>query len=178
MKAALDGVGVRVRVDDRDHLNPGAKFYEWERKGVPMRIELGPKDLDKGQVCVKMRVDTKGVGGRGKEFVSEDAFISGVRQRLLDYQDQLLAAARQRMADNIVTLDTWEQFEDTFAGESSKFAWCHWDGTAETEAAIKTKTKVTIRCIPLEGQGPAPEPGTCIFSGKPSAQRVLMAKAY
>ena len=168
---------LEVAIDERD-MRPGAKFYEWERKGVPMRIELGPKDLEKGQICVKMRVDTKGVGGKGKEFIPREEFLAGVRQRLLDYQDQLLAAARQRMQDNVVTLDTWEQFEQTFAGESSKFAWCHWDGTAETEAAIKAKTKVTIRCIPLEGQGPAAEEGTCIFSGKPSKQRVLMAKAY
>ena len=92
--------------------------------------------------------------------------------------EELLAAARERMAANMVSLDTWEQFEQTFAGESSKFAWCHWDGTAETEAKIKELTKVTIRCIPLEGQGPAPEEGKCILTGKPSKQRVLMAKAY
>ena len=67
---------------------------------------------------------------------------------------------------------------ETFSGETSKFAWCHWDGTAQTEAAIKADTKVTIRCIPLAGEGPPPEAGTCIKSGKPSAQRVLMAKAY
>jgi prolyl-tRNA synthetase len=75
-------------------------------------------------------------------------------------------------------LDTWEQFLATFAGEESTFAWCHWDGTAATEAAIKAETKATIRCIPLPGQGPAPEPGTCIKSGAPSKQRVLIAKSY
>ena len=82
------------------------------------------------------------------------------------------------MRAQMVTLDTWEEFERTFAGDDSTFAWCHWDGTAETEAEIKARTKVTIRCIPLEGQGPDPEPGTCILSGKPSTRRVLMAKAY
>ncbi|PRQ04499.1 Proline--tRNA ligase [Enhygromyxa salina] len=166
---------LEVALDDRD-MRPGAKFYDWERRGVPMRIEIGPKDLEKGQVCLKMRVDTEAVSG--KQFLPEAEFLASARQRLLDYQDALLALARARMAANTVTLDTWEEFEQTFAGDSSKFAWCHWDGTAETEAAIKDKTKVTIRCVPLPGYGPAPEPGVCIYSGKPSAQRVLMAKAY
>ncbi len=166
---------VRVEIDDRD-MRPGAKYYEWERKGVPMRIELGPRDLDKGQVCVKMRVPT--AAGEGKEFLDEKAFLDGFRERLLTYQAELLRMARERVAAAQVTLDSWEEFETTFAGDNSTFAWCHWDGTAETEAKIKELTKVTIRCIPLEGQGPAPEPGKCILTGNPSKQRVLMAKAY
>ena len=164
-----------VEVDDRD-MRPGAKYYEWERKGVPMRIELGPRDLEKGQVCVKMRVGT--AAGEGKEFLPEGEFISGVRTRLRTFQDALLERARARLTDQTVTLDDWEQFKSTFKGDKSQFAWCHWDGTAETEAKIKEETKVTIRCIPLPGQGPAAEDGTCIFSGKPSKGRVLMAKAY
>ena len=164
-----------VVIDDRD-MRPGAKYYEWERKGVPMRIELGPRDLDKGQVCVKMRVDSP--AGEGKQFLAEEAFVSGVRDRLRTFQDALLARARERVATRTVTLDTWDAFKETFSGDNSTFAWCHWDGTAETEAKIKEETKVTIRCIPLPGQGPAPSPGTCIYSGKPSSQRVLMAKAY
>ncbi|MCG8421727.1 MAG: proline--tRNA ligase [Proteobacteria bacterium] len=166
---------LRVVVDSRD-MRPGAKFYEWEQKGVPMRIELGPKDLDKGQVCVKMRVDTG--TGSGKEFVPRAEFTAGVRDRMRTFQDELLAAAQKRMDENTVTLDSWDEFVGVFEGEKSQFAWCHWDGTAETEAEIKAETKVTIRCIPLPGQGPAPESGTCIRSGKPSRQRVLMAKAY
>jgi prolyl-tRNA synthetase len=163
---------LEVVIDDRD-MRPGAKFYDWERRGVPIRVELGPKDLAKGQVCVKMRT-----GSAGKEFIPETEFLGTVRARLLDYQDMLLTAARERLAAGTVTLDTWEQFEQTFAGDESRFAWCHWDGTAQTEAKIKEATKVTIRCIPLEGQGPDPEPGTCIVSGNPSPRRVLMAKAY
>ncbi|HVI02135.1 MAG TPA: proline--tRNA ligase [Enhygromyxa sp.] len=183
IKAALGDVDIaperaryrdflEVVIDDRD-MRPGAKFYDWERRGVPIRIELGPKDLDKGQVCVKMRA-----GADKKEFIAEGEFLATAKQRLIDYQAMLLARARERLAAGMVTLDTWEQFEQTFANEDSKFAWCHWDGTAETEAAIKEKTKVTIRCIPLAGQGPDPEPGVCIYSGKPSTRRVLMAKAY
>jgi prolyl-tRNA synthetase len=166
---------LEVVVDDRE-MRPGAKYYEWERKGVPMRIELGPRDLDKEQVCVKMRVAT--AAGEGKQFLPRDGFVDDVRQTMLTYQDELLRLARERVAEQTVTLDTWEEFESTFAEGKSTFAWCHWDGTAETEAAIKAKTKVTIRCVPLDGQGPAAEPGTCIFSGKPSSRRVLMAKAY
>ena len=166
---------LEVVIDDRD-MRPGAKFYEWERKGVPMRIELGPKDLEKGQVCFKLRLDTP--NSTGKQFVDEREFLGTVRERLLDFQSFLLERARGRLQASMVEIDTWEEFEAAFAGDKSTFAWCHWDGTKETEAAIKEKTKVTIRCIPLEGQGPAPSEGKCIFSGKASHQRVLMAKAY
>jgi prolyl-tRNA synthetase len=166
---------LEVRIDDRD-LRPGAKFYHWERRGVPIRIELGPKDLEKGQVCVKMRVAT--AAGSGKEFIPEAQFLETARKRLETYQNALLQAATERRDANTVTLDTWDQFLETFSGDSSKFAWCHFDGTAETEAAIKAETKVTVRCIPLPGQGPTPEPGNCVKSGAPSPQRVLMAKSY
>ncbi len=166
---------VTVQIDDRD-LRPGAKFYHWERRGVPMRIELGPKDLDKGQVCVKMRVDS--AAGKGKEFVPEAEFLAKAHQRLVTYQDDLLAQARVRMQSSMVELDTWDEFLARFKGEDSTFAWCHWDGTKETEAAIKAETKATIRCVPLPGQGPAPSPGKCIKTGAPSKQRVLIAKAY
>jgi prolyl-tRNA synthetase len=166
---------LEVHIDDRD-MRPGAKYYHWERRGVPMRIELGPKDLEKGQVCVKMRVETE--AGSGKEFIPEGEFIETMRARLDKYQSELLRMAQQRREQNTVTLDTWDQFLETFSGDKSVFAWCHWDGTAETEAAIKAETKVTIRCVPLPGQGPEPSEGKCIKSGAPSKQRVLMAKAY
>jgi prolyl-tRNA synthetase len=166
---------LEVEIDDRD-LRPGAKFYHWERRGVPIRIELGPKDLDKGQVCVKMRVPT--AAGEGKEFIPIDTFVDGVAERLATYQNELLRMARERMVARTVTLDTWDEFLATFSGDESAFAWCHWDGTPETEAAMKAETKATIRCVPLPGQGPDPEPGTCIKSGRPSARRVLVAKAY
>lgn len=171
---------LEVVVDDRD-MRPGAKFYDWERRGVPMRIELGPRDLESGKVCLKMRVATteqEAASKNGKLFLDRGEFLATARDRLLAFQDALLERAKARRAAETTTLDTWEQFEATFAGDASQFAWCHWDGTAETEAAIKDKTKVTIRCIPLPGQGPDPEPGVCIFSGKPSKRRVLMAKAY
>ena len=164
-----------AHIDDRD-LRPGAKFYHWERRGVPMRIELGPKDLDKGQVCVKMRIDSK--AGKGKEFVPEAEFLATVQKRLDTYQADLLAQANERMRGSMVELDTWDEFLARFGGDNSTFAWCHWDGTKETEAAIKAETKATIRCVPLPGQGPEPQPGKCIKTGAPSPQRVLIAKSY
>ncbi len=164
-----------VKIDARD-MRPGAKFYEWERRGVPMRIELGPKDLAKGQVCVKMRVET--AAGAGKEFIPQAEFVAGVRDRLRTFQDELLSAAKTRRQEGAVEIDDWDEFLRVFDGDKSAFAWCHWDGTPETEQAIKAETKVTVRCIPLPGQGPDPEPGKCIKSGNPSPRRVLMAKAY
>jgi prolyl-tRNA synthetase len=143
---------------------------------VPVRVELGPKDLAKNQVCVKMRVDT--AAGSGKEFVPEADFIAGVRGRLETYQTELYELAKKRLHERTITLDRWDEFVDTFAGEKSTFSFCHWDGTAETEEAIKAETKATIRCIPLPGYGPEPEPGACIKTGRPSKQRVLFAKAY
>ena len=96
--------------------------------------------------------------------------------------DDFLAAARQRMHERSVQLNTWDEFLRTFSGDQSTFAWCHWDGTRETEAKIKEQTRATIRCIPLPGQGDpfgvSSEPGQCILTGKPSAQRVLIARAY
>ncbi len=166
---------LEVVLDDRD-LRPGAKFYHWERRGVPLRIELGPKDLAKGQVCTKFRVDTPVQSG--KAFVPTDEFLATVRDKLLAFQDALLERARAAQAADTVVLDDWDDFVAAFSGEKSVFAWCHWDGTSETEAAIKEATKVTIRCIPLPGQGPDDGPGRCIRTGRPSAGRVLMAKAY
>jgi prolyl-tRNA synthetase len=166
---------LRVEIDARD-LRPGAKYYHWERRGVPLRIELGPKDLEQGQVAIKMRIDT--AAGAGKEFIPRDTFVATLRQRLLTYQAELYAAAKRRRDEAAVTVDTWAQFLEVFADERSTFAWVHWDGTAATEAAIKAETKVTVRCIPLPGQGPDPEPGVDPKSGAPSARRVLMAKAY
>ena len=174
--ASREGVRNGSMGFDRDTLQPGAKFYDWERKGVPVRVELGPKDLEKDQVCVKMRVDS--AAGKGKEFLPTAQFVATIVERLTKFQDALLAAARQRMHERSVQLNTWDEFLRTFSGDQSTFAWCHWDGTRETEARIKELTRATIRCIPLPGQGPEPEPGSCIVTGKPSPRRVLIAKAY
>jgi prolyl-tRNA synthetase len=171
--------GLSVRVDDRDGVKPGAKYYEWERKGVPVRIELGPRDLEAGTVMIKRRVAPLTPEGKPMKETLPMADLGVSIGRVLDeFQTFLFERAKAYRAANTVTIDTWKDFEATFANEGSKFAWCHWDGTTETEVAIKEATKATIRCVPLPGQGPAAEAGKCIKTGKPSLQRVLFSKNY
>ena len=161
---------LRVKLDDRDNLRPGFKFNEWEMRGVPVRIEIGPKDIEKGQVVIARR-DTM-----EKDFVPQ----AGIKERLTglmdEIQDGLFAQAKAYREENTRKADTWDEFLELTKGNSgSGFISAHWDGTAETEEAIKNATKATIRCIPL---GNEQEEGTCVFSGKPSKERVLFAKAY
>jgi prolyl-tRNA synthetase len=165
--------GLTVKVDDRDGLKPGAKYYEWERKGVPLRLELGPRDLESQSAMAKLRV---GEQGKQKVPLAELGVHVG---RLLDgLQADLLQRARAFREQNTVQVDTWDDFLGVFEGQASKYVYAHWDGTAETEAAIKEATKATIRCLPLPGQGPAPEPGRCVKTGRPSARRALFARNY
>jgi prolyl-tRNA synthetase len=172
LAADLKARGVAVKVDDREGKRPGEKYYEWERKGVPIRIELGPRDVASGEAMTRLRV------AEDKVKMKIDTLADDMPGVLDGFQKMLLERALKFREENTVTLDTWDDFKDVFSDGQSKFAWCHWDGTRETEAKIKEETKVTIRCIPLPGQGPAPEEGKCIRTGKPSSQRVLMAKSY
>jgi prolyl-tRNA synthetase len=177
--AELRDDGLAVRVDDREGIKPGAKYYEWERKGVPVRIEIGPRDLEQSSVMIKRRIaPTTPEGKPMKETLKMADLGLSIGKVLDEFQHFLFDRAKAFREANTVSLDSWKEFEDVFAGEASKFAWCHWDGTTETELAIKEATKATVRCIPLAGQGPAAEPGKCIKTGKPSAQRVLFAKNY
>jgi prolyl-tRNA synthetase len=137
-----------------------------------MRIELGPRDIASGEVMTRLRV-SEGKEKRNMSTLAED--LPGI---LDTFQNSLLERAIAFREANTVSVNTWDDFLEVFKDNESKFVWAHWDGTKETEAQIKEETKVTVRCIPLEGQGPAPEPGTCIKTGKPSTQRVLFAKAY
>ncbi len=164
--------GLAVELDDREGKRPGEKFYEWERKGVPIRIELGPRDIASGEVMTRLRVS------EGKEKLPLETLAQDLPGILDHFQATLLGRAEKFREENTVSVDTWDDFIDVFKDGASKFVWAHWDGTAETEAAIKEETRVTVRCIPLAGQGPAPEPGTCIKTGNPSPCRVLFAKAY
>jgi len=162
-----------VKVDDRDGLKPGAKYYEWERKGVPLRLELGPRDLESQSVMAKLRV-----GEQGKQKVPLEGLGVHVGRLLDGMQADLLQRARAFREQNTVSVDTWDDFLGMFEGQGSKFVYAHWDGTAETETAIKEATKATIRCLPLAGQGPDAEPGRCVKTGRPSARRVLFARNY
>ena len=171
--------GLSVKVDDRDGIKPGAKYYDWERKGVPLRIELGPRDLDARTVVAKRRIAPAGPDGRAqKETLAMEGLGVAIGKTLDEFQSFLFARAMAFREANTISVDSWSDFEAVFADQGSKFVWAHWDGTTETELAIKDATKATIRCIPLEGQGPPPEPGKCVRSGKPSARRVLFARNY
>jgi prolyl-tRNA synthetase len=171
--------GLTVEVDARDGLKPGAKYYEWERKGVPLRLELGPRDLESSTVMGKLRLAELDERGKPRKHTLPMQDLGVAIGGLLDgFQRQLFERALAFRAANTLSVDTWADFEAVFAGQQSKFVWAHWDGTRETEAAIKEATKATIRCLPYPGQGPEPGPGRCIKTGEPSARRVLFAKNY
>ena len=164
----LKAAGVRVKYDDNDNNRPGWKFAEYELKGVPVRITLGARDLQGGVVEVARR-DTK-----GKTSVPLDNLSTYVINLLQEIQQNLFNRALAFREANTTVVDTWEDFV-RLLDEKPGFLLAHWDGTAETEEAIKEKTKATIRCIPLNNKQ---EEGNCILTGKPSAQRVVFARAY
>jgi prolyl-tRNA synthetase len=168
----LRAAGIAVELDDREGKRPGEKYYEWERKGVPIRIELGPRDIDSGEAMTRLRI------AEDKAKMPLATLARDLPGVLEGFQAMLLDRARRFREEHTVSVDSWGDFLEVFRDGGSRFAWCHWDGTAETEAAIKEETKVTIRCVPLPGQGHDPEPGACVRTGKPSAQRVLFARAY
>jgi len=171
--------GLTVEVDDREGMSPGAKYYHWEQRGVPMRLELGPRDLESESVMAKMRLSELDEKGRAKkESLPWKDLGLAVASRLDAFQKHLYVRALARRKENEHFVDSWTDFEAAFAEGNSSFVWAHWDGTTETELAIKEATKATIRCIPYPEDGPAAEPGTCIKTGKPSAQRVLFSKNY
>lgn len=168
MVASFKAAGIRVKYDDSDNQRPGWKFAEYELKGVPVRIAVGPRDLENNQVEIARR-DTK-----EKSTVSMDGITETVAQLLLDIQSNLFNRAKKYRDEHITKVDRWDDFIsvlDTKAG----FVSAHWDGTPETEEKIKEMTKATIRCIPLNNEQ---EVGACILTGNPSAQRVLFARAY
>jgi prolyl-tRNA synthetase len=164
----LKNAGVRVKYDNSDQARPGWKFAEYEMKGVPLRVAIGARDLEQG-VAELARRDTK-----EKRSVSMDTLVEVIQTELVAIQQQLLNRARSFRDAHITPADTWEEFENVLDSKTG-FVAAHWDGTPETEEAIKEKTKATIRCIPLNN--PA-EKGACILTGKPSTQRVLFARAY
>jgi prolyl-tRNA synthetase len=162
---------VVARVDDREQYQPGFKFAEWEVKGVPVRVELGPKDLEK-KACVIARRDLP--GKEAKEMgVPLDRAAARIGEILKQMQTDLLARARKLRDASTHTVDSYEDFKKRI--EEGGFFLCHWDGTRETEDRIAAETKATIRCIPFDR--PA-ETGKCMVTGKPSAGRVVFARAY
>ena len=166
--ANLKRLGVRVKYDNNDNNRPGWKFAEYEMKGVPVRLALGARDLEKNVVEVARR-DTK-----EKKVVGLDGIAQYVDGLLLEIQHAIFAKAKAFRDEHITPANSWDEFV-RLLDEKTGFISAHWDGTPETEEAIKEKTKATIRCIPLDNEQ---EAGQCILTGAPSAQRVLFARAY
>ncbi len=164
----LKKAGVRVKYDDNDNNRPGWKFAEYELKGVPVRIAIGARDLE-NNVAEVARRDT-----RQKETLPLDNLDTAIISLLDNIQQAMFEKARAYRDSHITRVDDWAAFERVL-DEKGGFVAAHWDGTPATEEAIKQKTKATIRCIPLDNPQ---EIGTCVFSGKPSRERVLFARAY
>ena len=164
----LRAKGISVKYDNRDTQRPGFKFAEWEMKGVPVRIAMGPRDLENGTVEVARR-DTK-----EKKVYQLENIENQIEDLLNDIQTSIYKKAFDFRENNITNADTFEEFVSILDGKAG-FVAAHWDGTPETEEKIKDMTKATIRCIPLNNKQ---EEGKCILTGKPSSQRVLFARAY
>ncbi len=166
--ASFKAAGIRVKYDNTDNNRPGWKFAEYELKGVPIRIAVGPRDLENNQVELARR-DTK-----EKTAISLDGLTETVAALLLEIQSNLLQRATKYRDDHITSVDTWDDFINVLDNKTG-FVLAHWDGTAATEEKIKDQAKATIRCIPLDNPL---EVGKCILTGNPSKQRVLFARAY
>lgn len=165
---SLREAGLNVKFDDDDQKRPGWKFAEYEAKGVPVRLAVGARDLEKNQIEIARR-DTQ-----EKESILLDNVVEHVVDLMEKIQNNIYAKAQQRMEAQTQKIDSYDEFKTKIENEPG-FYLAHWDGTAETEELIQKETKATIRCIPLNGEK---EEGICMVTGKPSKQRVIFAKAY
>ena len=169
IKAELEKAGVSVKIDDRDTLRPGFKFAEWELKGVPVRIAMGPRDLAAGTLEIARRDTLE------KSSVSQVAVAEHIEKLLVDIQQNIYDKALAFRDANVRKVDSWDEFKEEI--KKGGFLLCHWDGTTETEERIKEETKATIRCIPVDSYV-CEEEGKCIYRGKPSHRRVIFSIAY
>lgn len=167
LKKELEAQNIRVKFDDRDTQRPGFKFAEHELRGVPVRLGIGPKDLESGKIELARR-DTL-----TKESVERTNVVAIVVALMVEIQTSMFNLALQRRAESTSVVNTWEEFEAAL--EKGGFVYAHWDGTPESEQKIKEKTKATIRCIPIDNKQ---ENGKCILTGNDSKQRVVFARAY
>jgi prolyl-tRNA synthetase len=167
LSAKLKARGISFKYDDDDNRRPGWKFAEYESKGVPVRVAMGPRDLENGKAEIARR-DTK-----TKVVVDLEGLDEYIERLLNDIQQNLLEKAKSFRMENTHKVDSYEEFKKKI--ENGGFYYAHWDGTKETEAKIKEETQATIRCIPLED---GDVQGSCMVTGKPSARRVIFAKAY
>jgi prolyl-tRNA synthetase len=164
--------GVRTKLDDRDQMRPGFKFAEWELKGVPLRLEVGPKDVAKGEV----RMANRATGEKGQIAVAD--LVSTAPRLLERIQGDVYQRALEFRDRSVRRVENYDEFREVLES-SGGFVLAHWDGTPETEEKIQQETKATIRCIPLRPIDPADAaPGRCMVTGQPSEQRVIFARAY
>ncbi|SEF97686.1 proline--tRNA ligase [Sphingobacterium lactis] len=168
LSAALKQLDISVKYDDRDTQRPGFKFAEWELKGVPLRVAIGARDMQNGTVELARR-DTQ-----TKETVQQAGLPDHIAALLDEIQQNIFKKALDFRTEHITEVESYDEFKKVLE-EKGGFISAHWDGTVETEKRVKEETKATIRCIPLDAKE---EEGVCIFTGKPSKQRVLFAKAY
>jgi len=160
----------RVKVDDRTEVTPGFKFNEWELRGVPLRLEIGPKDLEKGTVALARR----DIPGRdGKSFIPQENISATVSEMLKTIQANLLEKATLFRDEHIYEPKDYEEFKEIIAEDGWCYVW--WKPDSENEARIKEDTKATLRCIPLDQPGGS---GKCIFSGEEATEKAYFAKAY
>ena len=157
-----------MKIDDRDNVRPGFKFAEYELKGVPVRLAMGGRDLENGTIEL-VRRDTL-----EKQTISQEGLVERIEGLMAEIQENIYKKALAYRESMITKVDTWEEFKRVL-DEKGGFLSAHWDGTVETEVAIKEATKATIRCIPVDA---VDEEGVCIYSGKPSHRRVLFARSY
>ena len=166
--AELRDKGISVKIDDRDNVRPGFKFAEYELKGVPVRLAMGGRDLENGTIEL-VRRDTL-----EKQTISQEGLVERIEGLMAEIQENIYKKALAYRESMITKVDTWEEFKRVL-DEKGGFLSAHWDGTVETEVAIKEATKATIRCIPVDA---VDEEGVCVFSGRPSHRRVLFARSY
>jgi len=168
IKTGLEALGITVKYDDRDNTKPGWKFADYELKGVPVRIAIGPRDLENNTIEVARRDNLT------KETIAVDKVFEYIPALLADIQNNIYNKALNFRKENTFYVDTWDEFLKVLDNQGG-FIMAHWDGSAETEEKIKEETKATVRCIPLDSPE---EPGKCVYSGKPSKRRVLFAISY
>jgi prolyl-tRNA synthetase len=168
IKSDLEKIGISVKFDDRDNNTPGWKFADYELKGVPVRIAVGPRDLENGTVEIARRDSLK------KETIAMNDVNNHIPHLLDEIQKNIYKKALKFRNENTYYVDKWSDFLEILDNQGG-FIMAHWDGSSETEEKIKEETKATIRCIPFNNPE---EAGNCIYSGKPSKQRVLFARSY
>jgi prolyl-tRNA synthetase len=168
IKTGLEALGISVKYDDRDNNKPGWKFADYELKGVPVRLAIGPRDLENNTIEVARRDNLT------KETIAIDNVIEHIPWLLDEIQSNIYNKALKFREENTFKVDSWDEFLKVLDNPGG-FIMAHWDGTVETEEKIKEETKATIRCIPFDSPD---EEGKCIYSGKPSKRRVLFARSY